>query len=89
MGQQPQADWTAYLAIVMVSLTLCLAWLLTGSIWLTAGITVLGLLSIAGELPHLREIIAADPWLDGTRRAAPLIVLGVLLLMIVINLVRS
>lgn len=89
MGRQPQADGTAYLAIVMASLTLCLAWLVTGSIWLTAGITGLGLLFIAGELPHLRQIIAADPWLEGTRRAAPLIVLGVLLLMIVIKLVRS
>ncbi len=88
MNDGPQADWTAYGAIIVVSITLCLAWLVTGSIWFTTSITLLGLLYIAGEFPGVSAIIAQDPLLNGVRRAAPLIVLVMFGIILLINAVR-
>jgi HJR/Mrr/RecB family endonuclease len=88
MKDGPQADWTAYGAIIVVSITLCLAWLITGSIWLTTSITLLGLLYIAGEFPAVKAVIVDDPLLNGVRRAAPLIVIAMFGIILLINAVR-
>jgi hypothetical protein len=88
MSGRPEADWTAYGAIIVVSITLCLAWVITGSIWLTLSITLLGLVYIAGEFPGAREIVAADPLLNGVRRAAPLIAIAMFGLMLLVSAMR-
>jgi uncharacterized membrane protein len=75
--QRPEADWTAYGAIIGVSIVLCAAWLITGSLWLTLIILILGLLHIAKDFPAAEAIVSQDPILVWLRKASPVIVIAI------------
>jgi hypothetical protein len=88
MSRKPQADWTGYGAIILASITLCAAWLMSGSIWLTMAILMLGMLHIGKEFPAIEAVIAQDPLLVWLRRVSPLIVLGIFAMVMILHFVR-
>lgn len=61
----PSAPFTA---IVVMSLLLSAAWLLTGSLWLTVIIMLLGLLNMAPAFPDLEAAVRDDALLRGLQR---------------------
>lgn len=73
----PEGNALPYLAIIGVTLLLCFAWLLTGSLVLTMAIILLGLLHLARYFPEAERFVQGDPLLIWLRRMAPLIILGI------------
>lgn len=84
----PEGNPAAYLGIVGVSVLLCFAWLLTGSLVLTLVIIALGLLHLARHFPEAERLVSADPLLLWLRRMAPLIILSIATLVLVARSLR-
>lgn len=78
MSNRPQEDWTAYGSIIVMSIVLCAAWLITGNVWLTLAVLVLELLRLARDFPAIDALVQQDPLLVWLRRAAPIIILVIL-----------
>ena len=57
-----------FVAIIVMTLLLSAAWLLTGSLWLTVIIMVLGLLNMAPAFPDVEAVVREDAVLSGLRR---------------------
>ena len=77
MSEHPKSDWAVYRTIIIVSIVLCAAWLITGSFWLTLAVMILELLHLAKEFPAAEAVIDQDPLLLWLRRASPLIIMGI------------
>jgi hypothetical protein len=77
MKEPSLGDARIYWAIVGLSALLCLAWMMTGSFWLTMAVMLLGGLHLARYFPYAEAFIADDPLLVWTRRISPLIILGI------------
>jgi hypothetical protein len=85
----PEGNPAAYLGIVGISVLLCFAWLLTGSLMLTLMIIALGLLHLARHFPDAERFVASDPLLLWLRRMAPLIILGIATLVLAARSLRG
>lgn len=90
MGQQPSpgdANRT-YLSIIGTTLLLCFAWLLTGSLVLTLMIIALGMLHLARYFPEAEAFISHDPLLVWLRRASPVIIIVITIIVFFAGLRR-
>jgi hypothetical protein len=92
MGSQkpdaPKGDSQPYWAIIGMSILLCFAWLLTGSLMLTLFIIALGLLHLARHFPDAEAFVSADPVLVWLRRASPAIIIGIATLILAVRYLR-
>jgi hypothetical protein len=61
-------SYAPFTAIVVMTLLLSAAWLLTGSLWLTVIIMLLGILNMAPAFPDLDAAVRDDALLRGLRR---------------------
>jgi uncharacterized BrkB/YihY/UPF0761 family membrane protein len=77
-----------YWSIIGMTLLLCFAWLLTGSVVLTLIIIVLGLLHLAQFFPDAEEIVRADPILLTIRRFSLLLVILITAMALLIRYIR-
>ncbi len=77
-----------YWSIIGMSLLLCFAWMLTGSIVLTLIIIVLGLLHLAQFFPDAEELVRADPILLTIRRFSLLLVILITAMALFIRYIR-
>jgi fucose permease len=86
MMQEPSSgNPYIYVAIAGVAALLCFALLLTGSVWLTMAVMMLGFLHLAQYFPSAEAIISEDPVLLWLRRVSPLIILGIFGIVLVGN----
>lgn len=77
-----------YWSIIGITLLLCFAWLLTGSLVLTSLIILLGLLHLAQFFPSAEAIVCADPILPAIRRFSLLLVIVITAIALIIRYIR-
>ncbi|WP_322510860.1 hypothetical protein [Chloroflexus sp.] len=87
-GDPDMGNKLTYWSIVGISMLLCFAWLLTGSLVLTLIIIVLGLLHLAQFFPDAEEIVRADPILLALRRFSVPLVLVITVIALAMRYIR-
>lgn len=87
-GGPDMGNKLTYWSIVGITMLLCFAWLLTGSLVLTLIIIVLGLLHLAQFFPDAEAIIRSDPILLALRRLSLPLVLVITVIALAMRYIR-